>query len=75
MDAAPVEEEEAAAEVLIEGDAFVIDVVGPDSIEALDEVSPAAVPEVEPEAEAEADTDGVIVTCAGTAGPVELGSH
>ena len=61
------DEEDAAAEALIEGEAIPIDVVGRVPIEAPDEAAPVA--EAEKGAEADPETDSV--TWAGTAGPVE----
>ena len=70
LDAPPVDEvEDAAAEALIEGEPFVFAVVeDPPAIVPPDEVPPI----FGPEADADAVEEGVIVTCAGTAGPVEL---
>jgi hypothetical protein len=60
-----MDEEDAAAEALIEGEAIAIDVVGPVPIEAPAEAAPVAA------ADADAETETDSVTCAGTAGPVE----
>ena len=60
--AAPVDDEEdAAAEALIEGDdiPIPIDVVAPALLVAPDEVTPAPVDEAEADADAEAETESV----------------
>ena len=57
---APVDEEEdAAAEALIEGDDIPIDVVGPAPVLAPDEVAPAPMDEAEADADAGAETERV----------------
>lgn len=67
-EAAPVDDEDdAAAEALVEGEFIVIDMEDSVAIEVPDEVPVM----LGPEAESDAEPEGVIVTCAGTAGPVE----
>ena len=70
--APPVDEDDdAAAEALMEGELLVMAVAeDPLPIVAPDEVAPIVAPEAD--ADADADPEAVIVTCAGTAGPVEL---